>query len=25
VSEFMKGAAVEGGGTPRVTWIREGA
>jgi hypothetical protein len=25
VSEFMKGAAVDGGGTPRVTWIREGA
>lgn len=25
VSEFIKGAAVEGGGTPRVTWIREGA
>lgn len=25
VSEFIKGAAVEGGGSPRVTWIREGA
>ncbi len=25
VSEFIKGAAVEGGGKPRVTWIREGA
>lgn len=25
VSEFIKGAAVDGGGTPRVTWVREGA
>jgi len=25
VSEFIKGAAVDGGGSPRVTWIREGA
>jgi hypothetical protein len=25
VSEFIKGAGVEGGGSPRVTWIREGA
>jgi hypothetical protein len=25
VSEFMKGAADEGGGQPQVTWIREGA
>jgi hypothetical protein len=25
VSEFIKGAAVEGGGSPKVTWIREGA
>jgi hypothetical protein len=25
VSEFMKGAAVDGGGEPRVMWIREGA
>jgi hypothetical protein len=25
VSEFIKGSAVDGGGTPRVSWIREGA
>ena len=25
VSELIKGAAVEGGGSPHVTWIREGA
>ena len=25
VSEFIKGAAADGGGTPRVTWVREGA
>jgi hypothetical protein len=25
VAEFLKGSAVEGGGKPRVTWIREGA
>jgi hypothetical protein len=25
VSEFLKGAAIAGGGKPRVTWIREGA
>jgi hypothetical protein len=25
VSEFMKGAAIDGGGEPRVSWIREGA
>jgi hypothetical protein len=25
VSEFIKGAAVDGGGSPRVTWVREGA
>ncbi len=25
VSEFMKGTARGGGGTPRVTWVREGA
>jgi hypothetical protein len=25
VSEFMRGAAVGGGGRPRVEWVREGA
>ncbi len=25
VSELIKGAGVEGGGSPRVTWVREGA
>ena len=25
VSEFMKGAAIKGGGDPRVEWVREGA
>ena len=25
VSEFIRGSAVDGGGSPRVTWIREGA
>jgi hypothetical protein len=25
VAEFLKGAATDGGGKPRVTWIREGA
>jgi hypothetical protein len=25
VAEFLKGSAVEGGGKPQVTWIREGA
>jgi hypothetical protein len=25
VSEFIKGSAKDGGGSPKVTWVREGA